>query len=397
LLSCCFYRLVKKTADNKSDDFSIERIKNLNKENKPTTEPSVFDNVNIIALETANDNFIGTVKWVEFCDSIIFIGDLNEKIFAFNSSGKFLYRVGNVGNGPEDYIALSTFFVDTYNKQVVVIDQMKKALIKYGLDGTFRSKVKLFDKDIDPNAAVIYDSQYALLNSDITPWTNLAYKLYDISNGQTMLTKSYYGISVEGYVLDFSKHPMTKFNDELHFIMPLCDTVFSCYDSRFEPKYVIEHSCKMAPIGQYNLTAQKSKTALDFQYIQDGFFTGFTDIFETQEHLLLNYGVTGYNSGYFLANKNSLQGSYHILSTIEDIDNPFIVPENKEITSMPFFKIKTTDGTSFVSVVQPHQLLGLKEQINDKNDSNLTKLKSVIETVKEDDNPLLVFYKLKDN
>jgi len=235
-----------------------------------------------------------------------------------------------------------------------------------------------------------------LVNNKITPWDDAAFQEIEVSTGKIQQTKYYSGISVEGYMFAFSNHPISGNKDDLHFIMPLCDTVFHCYGGQFEPLFVIRHSNKMAPVEQYKLSDKSNMVGLDFENVKRNLFTGFKDFFETKDHILLNYGITGYNSGYFFANKSRLQGSYHRLASIADVDNPF-VSLDEEIKTMPFFKIKASDGDSFISIVQAYQLLAMKDKIEDSSDDNLKRLRTLIDSLDEEDNPVLFFYKIKEN
>jgi hypothetical protein len=399
-LCLCFFIAVscnKKTESIRSDS-NIKTIKSLNKESDLSKDSPPFEEVVIVPLETNDDILIGDIENVQINDSLIFISDGNKKLFVFNKDGKFRNKIGAKGNGPGEYLAIGTFFIDEINNQIVITDQASFAFYYYGIDGQFKSKKKIDQSIVDiPRSALLLDENNLLQNYIISPGSNTAYNLYDITEDKIIQKKEYNHISVIDHHLAFSNHPMTESETGADMIMPLCDTIFNCHDGKIEPKYIIEHEKKMAPIEKYKLDFDKTITWLDMQYTEDGFFTGFKDIFETKEHILLNYGITGYNSGYFLADKTSLEGNYHSFSFFEDIDVHIPQQIEAEIFTMPFFRIKTTDGENFVSLVQAYQLLPFKEKINVHKDPNLAKLKTVIDSLDEEDNPVLIFYKLKED
>ena len=61
-------------------------------------------------------------------------------------------------------------------------------------------------------------------------------------------------------------------------------------------------------------TTEKSKTysSMIFKYGNEGFFTGFTGIFQTNRHILLKYKHNGFLSGFYLASKENWEGNYHV-------------------------------------------------------------------------------------
>jgi hypothetical protein len=187
-------------------------------------------------------------------------------------------------------------------------------------------------------------------------------------------------------MLAFSKYPIAKSEEGVDFIMPLNDTVFNCLNEKFSPKYVIEHTQKMVSAKSCQLSFDNSFMSFCIEYGKNGYFTGFSEIFETKEHILLNYKVSGVFPGCYLVNKNHSEGKYY--------KHYF----DGKVNKFPFFNIISTDGNSFISVVQPEDLLRLKGNIaNNSKDPYLKKLKEVIDNLRDDDNPVMIFYELKEN
>ncbi|MDR1371794.1 MAG: 6-bladed beta-propeller [Dysgonamonadaceae bacterium] len=364
-------------------DASITVIKSLNSQEELSVIPPSFDQVTIVPLETNDDVLVGDIEQIQVNDSLIFVSDWNRKLFVFDKQGRFRNMIGSRGNGPGEYRALGAFFIDDNSNEIVILDQMKSTFLKYGFDGKFHSNgVRIDNSQIDPECASSH-GDFILLNNSITPENTAAYRLYN-DKGETVFSKQYYGFSVSDYALLFSINPIAKVDDGLHFIMPLCDTVFQCKDDYVIPKYIIEHSKKMATIENYKMNNEQTITGFEIQSVKDGLFTGFRDIFETDRHILLNYGwISGYNSGYFLVDKKTDIGLYYLY----DKESIFSV--------MPFFRINASDGKNFVSIVPAYQLLPFKGKIDAANDENLEKFKTGVENLDEEDNPVLFFYKLK--
>jgi hypothetical protein len=113
---------------------------------------------------------------------------------------------------------------------------------------------------------------------------------------------------------------------------------------------------------------------------KQGLFSGFTALFETNTHILLEFSDKGLILGYFLCDKTSKQGNYYLYSTDE------------EMQQIPFFRIKGSFDDTFVGISQPEELLLYKWNIPGEAGVQFNKMLS---SLREDDNPVLFFYKLK--
>ncbi|MDR1372187.1 MAG: 6-bladed beta-propeller [Dysgonamonadaceae bacterium] len=395
---CLFLISCNKQPNLYSSDYDVDIIRSQNKEFEPLQELSIFENIKIIPLETTNDNLIGNIKEIKIKDSLIFISDANENLFVFNTEGQFLNKIGSIGDGPEEYSALGTFFIDEVNNQIIIMNQIKFTFITYGFDGQYKFKTTIPKDAINmPNTAFIIENNYLLANYFLTPKNNIAYKLLSLKNAGILQEKNYNSITVSDHLFAFSRHPVTSTEKGADFIMPLCDTIFNCYNKEFKPKYKIEHFQSMAPSDKYQANINKTIYSLDYEFGQADYFTGFKDLFETKKHILLNYNAFGYQSAYFIANKERLTGNYFLHTGIENA-NEFVAPAIEDtITKMPFFKINTTDGRSFISLIQPFYLLLYKDKFKESTDENLSNLKKITDILLEEDNPVLIFYTLKDD
>ncbi|MDR1371809.1 MAG: 6-bladed beta-propeller [Dysgonamonadaceae bacterium] len=365
-------------------DTSITFIKSLNSQEELSVIPPSFDQVTIVPLETNDDILIGNIDKIQVNDSLIFVSDSDDKLFVFDRHGRFRNMIGTIGMGPGEYRSLSTFFIDDNSSEIVIVDNVKSSFRRHGFDGKFHSRIRIDRSQFSPECASSH-GDFVLLNNSISPENEPAYLLYN-DKGETVFSKPYSGFSVSGYMMTFSRNSIAKTDDGQHFIMPFCDTIFQCKDDSVIPKYIIEHSKKMATIENYKLNREQTMLEFEIQSIKDGLFTGFKDIFETDRHILLNCGwMSGYskefNISYFLVDKKTDTGLYYLY--------------DDESISMPFLRINASDGKNFVSIVPAYKLLPFKGKIDATNDENLEKFKTGVENLDEEDNPVLFFYKLK--
>jgi len=396
---CCLFACNQK-GNQQQAHTDIPVMESLNKQSEPLSDPPAFDEVLIVPLETNDSILIGDIVDIQVYDSLILVSDMNNKLFVFNKDGKFKNFIGRLGQGPGQYLSIGTFCLDKFHNRILILDNMSFAFFSYEIDGTFKSKTDYRSNQEEAPRKMMMTDEKSILVYYALYKENIAYKLFDSANHNMIQTKAYQYVSSPSFIYSFSTHPMSVDNNgAVSLIMPLCDTIFQCIDTEFIPQYTVQHSNKMAPVVSLELNKKNNPVTLGLQYIKDGLFTGFTSILETKDKLLLNFGFYGDNSGYFIADKESMKGSYHVYSNLDNMNNSYSLDaeSDEKILNMPFFKPLESNSDYFISYVMAYRLIALQENIEDSADSNLAKLKSTIDTLNEEDNPILIFYKLKNN
>ena len=404
LIIICFFQLsvvfvYAKDADSKVSDGNVVKISAINGENKPFDSPDLlqYEDVKFVPLETNDSCFLSeNLQELLIKDSYIFFLDGKKEgaLYSFDrNTGKFLCKIGQHGSGPGEYISLNSFFYDKKRETITIIDIMKNAFYTYGLNGVFKEK-KGVPSDLIRNVyhSILLDNETLLFNNWINmDAENTAYLLFKRNNAKILAKKSYHPIIVSHYRYAFSSSPMVQIGDRVNFIMPLCDTIFTCYNGQFIPLYVIEHRGEMAPKEKFVTSPKNYYPSLLDTYGYKGYFTGFDNYCETNDYILL--GLQDYRSDMrigagCLVSKQKKKGAYFVYTFESD----------KVINTMqdiPFRYIRTCAGDYFVGCCTPEDLLSLKISPTTK-DPVVKRLQDVIDNLQEDDNPVLIFYKLKD-
>lgn len=351
----------------------------INRSEEPLQDAPPYEVSQIVKLETNSSCFISDIKQVEMNDSYIFILDLNNCLYEFTREGKFVAQISKMGEAPNEYLKLNAFFIDEQKHLVTLVDDFKNVLIHYDFTGKYISSTPT-PKDMlrNSNQALLTSDNKLLLYNMMDMNDNMAYSLIDIKKMQ--LEEKYFSyapITLNNYIYSFSSHPMTKVGKEVRVILPLCDTIFtySPLSSSFIPEYVVETPQKMASKSQ--ITEHSSSYNGDlFRLSEEGFFPGFSALYETDSHVFLTYKDGGAVLGYFLFNKFTSDGYYYLYSW--DLNA-------KEI---PFFPVICTYDNKIVGMTKAHNVLDFKE-VKDKRYQELMK------GIKEDDNPCLFIYEMK--
>ena len=268
---------------------------------EPISDSPPYTVVKIVNLETNEDCLITAISQLEIKDSMIFVLDIMSKLFVFNIDGRFIAQIGRIGEGPGEYRVLNAFYLD--DTSVVIIDGYKSALIKYDFKGKYLSSEKIPMEFIRQSMqAVKMENTLFLAHgiSGIQENDNMAVSVIDLKTNQLKSKQfSYAPIKLNNYIHHYSKHLMSKSEEGVSLITLLCDTIYNYNGQLFTPKYVVETPSKMASKSQITENTE-SLTSDIVRLGKDGFFTGFWGIFETSEHIILEWWDKGIIAGYFL-------------------------------------------------------------------------------------------------
>lgn len=94
-----------------------------------------FSSIELIPLETREDCLLSNASFPKIIlkDSIIFIA--GDRLYAFDTSGKFLNQIGEKGQGPHEYLYSISFFPNT-DRPVIYVEDMTK-ILEYDFYGNY--------------------------------------------------------------------------------------------------------------------------------------------------------------------------------------------------------------------------------------------------------------------
>ena len=138
----------------------------------------VAEKLEIVPLEMTDQSMLGEIRRIQATEHDIWIHDFNKfYIYRFSQTGKFLNRIGSIGQAPGEYVNFSTFLVDEYKKEVYIISNNNGILV-YNFKGEFKKKI--VDQQTINNLFSSVYSQYILYNGNFFAAQNIAlYKLID--------------------------------------------------------------------------------------------------------------------------------------------------------------------------------------------------------------------------
>ncbi|MEB2781214.1 6-bladed beta-propeller [Algoriphagus sp. C2-6-M1] len=126
-----------KGVDDKSQDFkTIEISRDFFSGDSPGLQIEILDTIN---LEAPGNPSLTSVQDIAFSQGFFLILDNRQGLLKFDNSGSFLQKIGEMGEGPDEYSMPYAIHLDDKEKVVLVLDWQKRVVISYDLEGTFDS------------------------------------------------------------------------------------------------------------------------------------------------------------------------------------------------------------------------------------------------------------------
>ena len=257
------------SSNKKQEPISKSGIPVINLSEDVSTVPSLLlseaaEKLEIVPLEMTDQSMLGEIRRIQVTDHNIWIDHGREfYIYRFSRSGKFLNKIGSIGQGPGEYTTYSTFLVDEDKKEVYIIANTN-GVLAYDFEGNFKRKIVDIQTILQLFSSV-YD-QYILNNQKFFATQNFAlYRPIDkdslwsfVSLGDDFQKKKYFKnpahVGREEQIIanranmdrmvNYWREYLTSmdtYNAQLTLKYPDTDTIY-CYDdatNQLSPQYAI--------------------------------------------------------------------------------------------------------------------------------------------------------------
>lgn len=321
---------------------------------------------------------IGEVDRIFLYDEKIYIVDSykTESVFIFDRNGKLLRMIDSKGQGPEEYIGLSSISIDTSTQELCLKDRLSNRTLYYDLDGNFlrrdASSPGYFMNAMDGHIL----NQFSFGQSDDE---NLNYHIV-VSRGDSICYKAFPFAPIQKHYT-ISRVAQLNFCNELLFTPTLSDTVYCIKSPReYYVKYVIKHEHSIWDKSQEELSYRDINRLIK----QDNFTAFGSSVCETSNHLFFsltkgeNNDIVGLS--YFYDKRcNQL---YRIAKGYEG--------SIRKLFSMPV----GVSGGYYLAFANGYLL---KEHL--KKNTNISiadeSLRKMVDGCGENSNPILIKYRLK--
>lgn len=382
--------------------------------------------VEIVSLEVTDESLIGEITKMKVTDSDIWVKHYKDNhLLRFSRSGKFLNKVGKVGQGPEEYIRMADFFVDENTKEVYIQTTIVGVKV-YDYEGNYkRTAAKTSPDDVFMTMYfqfALYDNKFfiaqnmAFINKP-TPkdsvwsfaWVDSTYQKKKIFKNPAHIGREEEimknGINFQQFV-NYWLEPFTSidtYGNQLTLKYPDTDTIYR-YDSpanELVPQYIIStHEEK----GDYGATHVwfRERSAFDYFSIYS-YYPSKDNIY-----LLCSKGETIYTycydkqTGKVKVKERKSEITERMLGnhTLRRLEGAKYFILDNDLCGGSFHVDYRSQGKYWIDVLVPNSednWIDVDElKVSNVKDVSLkAKFIHILENVEEESNPILVIATLK--
>ena len=404
LIAILFFSCRKGTENNRSEEeykedlsgiISIPIYSSISNHNNNLS--AVASDIDFIALDfepPLNETLL--LQNVELSEDIIFLSWL-DGIFCYDKTGKFIRQIGSVGQGPEEFVRVSTIRLDRDNKLIYGNDQNRRRMVVYRFDGTFEKAFPLKNNE----------SHFVLLDSSMIVWRQAIHDReqnpsmlirYATNNGEEIKTRwsNYFPLPIRemGGLLGVTASPLWNNKDTYYYMEYGTDTIFRILGDELIPARVLTGNLKLnlteyfrrnigrklrlaMPVMSSNSAIFESNRFLIFRLRSD--YEGFFMVYDKSSKQL--------HRTYYSDAPENRSGSKNMDYFVDDM-----------LSGLPVNPLYQSKGKA-IAVIPAHEIYERKQEIlffieknpNDKSQ----RFKQVIQAITSDDNPILMIITLK--
>jgi hypothetical protein len=355
-------------------------FKHLNDEKMNFSE--FIEDITYLSMETNEKSIIGgrhDPVW-NITDNYIFAGEQ-----MFNKEGRYMRNLGQRGQGPDEYIGSRGMTVDEKRKEFFVYDNSKPNINIYDFENNFKKKIK-----VHPSGSGIYsigNGKILLSRARGYFFDNFfEYQLVDTEKDSVLYTRDLgiieNGHEEKGVSLGMDGNLIWAYNHQVSYYEFNSDTIFSLKEGIIDtPRFIVN-------TGKYKCTLDVIHNASRSDF-DAGNYLSIRPFFESKQYLF--FGVR-YKKTLYYAAYNKMTGKIRMSKFDKffnnDIDGGFL-----------WLFLSTMNGEDGYNYILPdvakEKIDMLGKQNRGYSEEKNRKLREFIENLEDDDNPFIVFYKLK--
>jgi hypothetical protein len=335
----------------------------------------------LVALETTDDCLISEIRRIEYQNSKYYVFDkTGNSVFIFDSAGKYISKLYKKGAGPDEYSKIDAFCLE--NKNIWVADGNMRQLICY--DENLKMTERFNTYDIMGTEDIKYHNGNIYMADNWGGWTekNMQFGTYNIRTKE--VTGYVYVPPLETLREDAAlwtkQSQLAKCGSSCLFTYSYCDTIFEIDDEGFHPKY------RMVFSERYKDIPKPIEEYMDpnNQHI----ITGIEDIKQTQNWIFIGY-------------IDQLIFRSAVYDKITGICNvyPYLIYSDLNNLEIVQFAVFFDSNRNMTAICEAETLLKFYGKESDrakiKNESYRKKIESVVSSIDEYSNPVIIRFKLK--
>jgi hypothetical protein len=273
----------------------------------------IFSQIDYKLLEAPDGIIVGKTDKLIEAENLFFLKS-NGKIFIFRKNGRFLSKVDQQGEGPNQYRAITDFIVDTLTHRIEILDNRSFSVFEFDFNGKFSNTWKhgilsfQFYK-------ISQDKYLFYADKELSASYNGRFLLYDRAKEKVT---SYYlpidrrRIKYEGF-LDVNNFFSAQ--DEVLISCSGNDNIFSFRSGKIRPKYIFDFGVNSVPDDFYD---KKLESVVEFNNgrIKNEFAGLYYNSFGENDSILVAQIVKAKTVYYLWLNKKNK--NYRLINRFVD-------------------------------------------------------------------------------
>lgn len=333
----------------------------------------LMDSKEYVHLETNKECLITDVTQL-FCTSKgIFVFDIySQSVYLFDYEGNYKRKLCRQGQGPEEYSMISAITVSEPLHSVSVVDA-GQYVMSYDID-TFEFIEKRHVEAV--SVEMLPDGKYITYNPLPTQVNDVRHSFYLLQyDADGNVNREFLPMEFEsGYTM----RPIHRFHrcgDRLFFHLPFLPLIYELRDDSCVIRYQLEYERLSYPSLEFLRDCEKRRDNYVVK-LYDEHFVYSAQFFENNDFLLSTFcvGKKGYAGIY---DKQLQKGIYFLRKD-------YALPDK----NVDYFQIAGFYKEQFVSVLRCADLKKMTGKLEHS-------LKMIVDSVPEDANPILLFFRLK--
>jgi hypothetical protein len=322
---------------------------------------NITDEYCLYPLQTSDSVLLSDISNIQIklvTENDIWMSD-NAVIYKFEKkTGKCLSKIDKRGDGPEEYISISDFIVDTVENIVLVYDGNKKRINTYDFNGNYKESVP---NDFIGSFASLNDSTFIVSYSPLSGH-NYHVGFYDRKwNLVCNLMPRNDSIQTNSRLVSFDR--LMNLRGQWGIAVPFNDTVYRIDENKSEPDFIISKG-HLKISEQIVTDISRKKERAGYIFGEYGFLSAsyYFSFYMYQNKIY--HDVWDINSRSLLCRNTR--------SSIEEKEGLLFIIEGKEV----YLKPKFVSGNYLYNVIPSYEMM------------------DVIPSLQNDDNPVVVELKL---
>ena len=334
--------LILYSCKSETNKIEISEITVLYPENKKIVNlSSIVSDIRYLPLETKKDFLLGDIEYMKILDKIYCMQ--SNKINVFDLNGYALYEINHYGKkGPEGYINLAIFQVDTTIHILEIWDRLQRKIIRYDSNTGIYMNSKRFNvnamefiRDHKGNYIFYVGNQPSPAYLD----KEECYQVLKFNENGDFIQKYLVETNKRKYVIFRSLNILYNYQNNIFVNIPAGNYIYKINESNMDTTYFLNFGKKA--INEEFLNSKESWTIVELQNSEFAWNPGM--FYETDSWLIYKYlfqrkihcGFINKISGeHFLVDyfKNDFDAGFLIF--------PMFIAEKHIIASINSFQMK---------------------------------------------------------